>query len=41
MLRDKLGIIGSHRELIEKVLGNIGKVLETSEIFWTLSEMFQ
>jgi hypothetical protein len=39
-LRSRFGIIKSHREVSEKVLGNIGKVLETSEMFWTLSKMF-
>jgi hypothetical protein len=33
MLRGRFGIIGSHRELTRKVLGNIGKVPETSERF--------
>jgi hypothetical protein len=40
MLRDRFEIIGSHRELTGKVLGNIGKVPETSDLFQTLSEMF-
>jgi hypothetical protein len=41
MLRDRFGIIGIHRELTGKFLGNIGKVLETWERFWTLSKLYQ
>jgi hypothetical protein len=39
MLRDRFGIIKNHRELTGYVLSNIGRVLETSEKFRTLSEM--
>jgi hypothetical protein len=40
MLRDRFGINGNHKELSRNVLSNIGRVPETSERFWTLSEMF-
>jgi hypothetical protein len=40
-LRGRFGIIGSHREVYGKVLGNIGKVPETPEMFRTLSKLYQ
>jgi hypothetical protein len=39
-LRDRFGINKNHMELTGKVSSNIGRVLETSERFWTLSERF-
>jgi hypothetical protein len=32
MLRNRFGIVGNHRELTEKVLSNIERYLETSEM---------
>jgi hypothetical protein len=40
-LRGRFGIIGSHREVLGKVSGNIGKVPETPERFWTLSKLYR
>jgi hypothetical protein len=36
-LRGRFRIIGSHREVSRKVSGNIGKILETSEMFENVS----
>jgi hypothetical protein len=41
ILRGRFGITGSHREVSGKVLGDIGKVLETPEMFWTLSKLYR
>jgi hypothetical protein len=40
-LRDRFGITESHREVSRKVLGNIGKVPETPEMFRTLSKLYR
>jgi hypothetical protein len=40
MLRDQIGIVRNHRELTGNVPSNIGRVPETPEMFWTLSERF-
>jgi hypothetical protein len=41
MLRDRFGIIENHRELTKNIPSSTERVLETSEMFWTLLEMFQ
>jgi hypothetical protein len=41
MLRGRFGITRTHREVSEKVLGNIRKVLETPERFQTLSKLYR
>jgi hypothetical protein len=40
-LRRRFGITGSHREVSGKSPGNIGKVLERLETFWTSSKLYQ
>jgi hypothetical protein len=40
-LRDRFGIIENQKELTGNVPSDIGRVSETSEIFWTLSKTFR
>jgi hypothetical protein len=41
MLRGRFGIIRSQNVLTGKVSGDIGKVPETSERFWTLLKFYR
>jgi hypothetical protein len=41
ILRVRFGITRSHREVSGKVPDNIGKVLETPKMFWTLSKLYR
>jgi hypothetical protein len=41
MLRGRFVITRIDREVSGKVLGIIGKVLETTERFWTLSKLYR